>query len=140
MSSIKGWKIIAQLLVAAACLWPALPVHAEEKMTPAQREYLRYCGACHGPDGKGTGGIAGLLTVKPSDLTGLAKKHSGEFPTMEVIEYITGTRRVAAHGDSEMPIWGERFREDTAMSPTQNAEIRGKIQLITDYVRTLQAK
>jgi mono/diheme cytochrome c family protein len=47
---------------------------------PGRAMYLRYCGACHGPQGKGDGAAGSLMSPKPADLTRLAEKHDGTFP------------------------------------------------------------
>ena len=43
--------------------------------------YSNYCAACHGTDAKGTGPLANLLKSKPADLTLIAKRNGGQFPT-----------------------------------------------------------
>jgi cytochrome c553 len=42
--------------------------------------YLRYCGSCHGSEGKGDGTVSRSLKIKPADLTQLKKKNNGVFP------------------------------------------------------------
>lgn len=114
--------------------------HAADDLRDAQRAtYLRYCGACHGPGGKGDGVAATVMRPKPTDLTGIAKANGGEFPMMRVIEYIDGTKDVRAHGDPQMPVWGEIFRAE-AGEHWKAAEVRGRIFFIADYLRSIQEK
>jgi mono/diheme cytochrome c family protein len=102
--------------------------------------YRKYCGACHGPSGRGDG-IAGVLfNPKAADLTQLAKKAGGQFPYQRTLRYIDGRESVHAHGDPDMPVWGEVFRQESSWSIEHSAEIRGKLMLITDYVQSIQAK
>ena len=108
--------------------------------TPGEAAYRRYCGACHGISGKGDGVAAGTMRPKPTDLTQIAKRHRGTFPYVLVKESIDGRKPIAAHGDSAMPVWGLIFAEEKAQNPTSAAEVRGQVQLITDYVATIQAK
>ena len=80
------------------------------------------------------------LTAKPTDLTQLAKNAGGEFPMLKVIQSIDGTATVRAHGDSDMPVWGDRFREPNGASMRRQAAVRGKILLIAEYLRSIQVK
>jgi mono/diheme cytochrome c family protein len=55
-------------------------------------EYLNWCAACHGADGKGSGPVSEVLKVAPANLTVLAKKNSGVFPLNSVFETIYGLK------------------------------------------------
>ena len=116
-------------------LLSVVTVHAGEQ--PGQALYLRYCAACHGRQGRGDGPVAPALGEKPTDLTQLAATHGEEFPLQAVVDAIDGTRTLRAHGVSEMPVWGEVFRPDSA-SPQQKVVARRKIVPIADYLRSLQ--
>lgn len=113
---------------------------AEPAGDPGRAMYLRYCGACHGPAGKGDGIAGSFMTPKPADLTQIAAKHDGTFPFQAVMAYIDGTKDVRAHGDPVMPVWGETFRAEAAWDMGRRVEVQGKLMLITDYVRSIQAK
>jgi mono/diheme cytochrome c family protein len=110
-------------------------VHAEEH--PGRPLYLRYCAACHGRQGHGDGPVAPALGEKPTDLMQLAATHGEEFPLQAVVDAIDGTRRVRAHGVSEMPVWGEVFQPDRA-SRKEKLAARSKMIAIADYIRFLQ--
>jgi mono/diheme cytochrome c family protein len=100
--------------------------------------YVRYCGACHGPEGKGDGIAGTFMRPKPIDLTQIAKGNGGDFPFMRVMETIDGRRTVRAHGDPQMPVWGEIFdREASAPSGREN-QVRTKVMAITEHLRSLQ--
>jgi mono/diheme cytochrome c family protein len=116
------------------------PVLAAEADDPGKALYLRYCGACHGPDGKGDGIAGTFMRPKPIDLTQIAKKHGGEFPFQRVMQVVDGRETVRAHGDPDMPVWGEIFQTQAAWDMTRRAEVRGKIMVITDYLRSIQEK
>jgi mono/diheme cytochrome c family protein len=124
-----------------AVLVAGVPVRAgEPSVDPARAMYLRYCGACHGPAGKGDGIAGTFITPKPADLTQLAVKNGGTFPFQAVMAYIDGTQDVRAHGDPTMPVWGETFRAEAAWDMGRRVEVQGKLMLITDYVRSIQTK
>ena len=124
---------------AALALWAIAPA-ATRAEDAGKQLFTRYCGACHGPGGKGDGILSGLLKVKPKDLTQIAKNNGGRFPAQRVMRFIDGTTDVRAHGNPDMPVWGEVFRESLQDSPAQKAEIRGTILLIADYIRSIQEK
>jgi len=52
--------------------------------------FKSYCAACHGIDGRGTGPAAAALKIPPADLTTLAKKNGGKFPSARVERVIAG--------------------------------------------------
>jgi mono/diheme cytochrome c family protein len=102
--------------------------------------YARYCSACHGAGGRGDGVVSQLMRPPPADLTQLVRKAGGKFPYYEVMRTIDGRETVRAHGDHDMPVWGELFTEEEGESPQRYAIARGKVVLITDYVESLQQK
>jgi hypothetical protein len=56
------------------------------------------------------------------------------------MQIIDGRQPVGAHGKTDMPVWGEILGEEVGRSPAQDAIIRGKINIITEYLRALQVK
>ena len=127
------------LSAALVLVIPAL-AGAESDTEPGRAMYLRYCGACHGPGGKGDGVAGSFMRPKPADLTRLAEENGGTFPFNKVMSYIDGTQDVRAHGDPVMPVWGEVFRAEAAWDMGRRTEVKGKLMSITDYVRSIQAK
>jgi len=123
------------LLVADRALAQADP-------NPASGEdlYRRYCSSCHGIDARGDGPVAAVLKAKPKDLTRIAERRRGVFPTAELVRIVDGRDVAIAHGTREMPVWGKRFGE--ALNPGTAAETvrRGTAQLIVDYLSTIQVK
>ena len=99
--------------------------------------YSSHCAPCHGPDGKGGGPLATQLKVWPPDLTQLAKKNKGVFPSMRIAAVIDGEFDKAAHGSREMPIWGPVFRS-MAHGHSDSAQLR--INRVVKYLESLQQK
>ena len=97
--------------------------------------YTTWCASCHGASGKGDGPTAAALKTKPADLTQLAKKNGGKFPTDRVKGYIEGASVVPAHGSREMPVWGAFFRKIG-----DEKAVTYRLVTLTNYVETLQAK
>jgi mono/diheme cytochrome c family protein len=97
--------------------------------------YTTWCASCHGALGKGDGPTAAALKTKPADLTALAKKNGGKFPTERVRNYIDGMTVIAAHGSREMPVWGAFFK-----SIGDEKAVTYRLVTLTNYVESLQAK
>ena len=116
------------------------PVSAGGSDHPGRAMYLRYCGACHGPNGQGDGIAGTFMRPKPIDLTQIAKENGGTFPTIQVMRDIDGTQEVRAHGDPDMPVWGEVFRDQSTWDVARRADTRGKLLVITEYLQTIQVK
>ena len=94
-----------------------------------------YCATCHGTIGRGDGPVAPALRTRPADLTSLARRNGGAFPRDAVRGFITGDgRTVAAHGPTDMPIWGPMFR---AFEP--DARVRVRIENLVAHIESLQA-
>jgi mono/diheme cytochrome c family protein len=120
--------------------------HAQDdQVASGAAEYKIACFQCHGEAGKGDGPMAQFLTIKPTDLTLLAKNNNGKFPFREVFQTIDGRAGVKAHGEGPMPIWGERYTAQsggTLIEPykTWTAEpfVRARILELTYYLQSIQ--
>ena len=100
--------------------------------------YVQYCSSCHGKDGRGNGPVSPHLKIKPPDLTLLAKKNKGIYPLDDVMKAIDGRRLVRAHGDRDMPVWGEVFRSKLEGQKYPELTTLLKAKLIAEYIATLQ--
>jgi mono/diheme cytochrome c family protein len=97
--------------------------------------YKQYCAACHGADAKGHGPARRSLRIPAPDLTTLAKRHGGKFPTLYVTGILQFGPGVPAHGASNMPTWGPLF--EYYYNPES---ARRRIQNLCDYLAALQEK
>jgi mono/diheme cytochrome c family protein len=136
-------KHAASAALAIAAL--AAPVSAEQPLghDPVLAElgapiFQRYCSSCHGLAGRGDGPTAAALRKRPADLTAIAKRRGGEFPTGEIAKFIDGRFELPAHGSREMPIWGERFGSDVPDSDVGESIARGNIASLVEYLKSLQ--
>ncbi len=114
--------------------------HVPVKPTSAasgQEMYVTYCAVCHGKDGKGGGPAAEALKVPPPDLTTLAKKNGGQYPSMRVNSTIRGEANLPAHGSKDMPVWGRLF---WSLSGGHSAEVQQRVANLNNYIESLQAK
>jgi mono/diheme cytochrome c family protein len=132
---------LCSALAALCAVAPVWAQTAEEKLAAAgHEEYLQYCASCHGTGGKGDGPIAGDLSVAPADLTKISARRGGTFPQAMIAEFIDGRRRVRAHGPGNMPVWGHRFDREAPTAPAGDIAIRGRVMLLIEYLRSIQAK
>jgi mono/diheme cytochrome c family protein len=70
--------------------------------------FRTYCASCHGTTATGGGPAAVAMKVPPPDLTRIAARNSGVFPSERVSQIVLG-RGPAAHGERTMPVWGDVF-------------------------------
>jgi mono/diheme cytochrome c family protein len=124
--------VMTALVSGSATGWAA------EGENQGRTVYLRYCGACHGPQGHGDGIAGTFMTPKPVDLTRIATKHDGKFPFQGTMHVIDGTDNVRAHGDPDMPVWGEVWKTQAGSAAAGRAEVKGKLMLITEYLQSIQ--
>jgi mono/diheme cytochrome c family protein len=97
-----------------------------------------YCASCHGVDGKGGGHVAPALKTRPPDLTTLAQRNGGTFPAAKVEEVIRGDQRAAAaaHGSTDMPVWGPIFRGLDSAKEINDARIENLVK----FIESIQAR
>lgn len=138
--------VVAMTMLALAQSQPAKDQPAKEiKHVPMKQTspasgmemYKSYCAVCHGTDGKGNGPAASALKVPPPDLTLLAGKNGGKYPSLRVSAIIRGEEVLAAHGSKDMPIWGNLF---WSMSGGHEAEVQQRVSNLNKYIESLQKK
>jgi mono/diheme cytochrome c family protein len=105
--------------------------------TSGQEMFAAYCAACHGSDAKGNGPAAPALKTAPANLARLAASHNGTFPENRVFGILSGTIEIAAHGSSEMPVWGTLLRN---LSHGDSNKTNLRITNLTSYVKSIQEK
>jgi mono/diheme cytochrome c family protein len=98
--------------------------------------FRAYCAPCHGDDGKGNGPVAPALSAKPTDLTTIASRNSGVFPSERVGKIIAGDDQVLAHGSREMPTWGPIFHQVERDRDLGNV----RLQNVVKYLESIQKK
>lgn len=143
----------SRVLVAAALTVSLAGVASAADKKPkadvGKFEYENSCALCHGKDGKGGGAIVDLLKKAPTDLTTLSKKNNGVFPFERVYAVIDGREMIKAHGDRDMPAWGNRYSTDSMKAaeyymdaPYYDMEMytRSRILALIDYLNRIQAK
>jgi mono/diheme cytochrome c family protein len=103
-----------------------------------KREYMDICAQCHGPTGTGEGRT--LTEANPPDLTLLSRKNGGKFPFEHVYRIVDGREMTEAHRRA-MPFWGKVFQKPgKENTPESDAEVKGRILPLVEYIGTLQKK
>jgi mono/diheme cytochrome c family protein len=144
---------LKRLIIASLATGFAAAAQAED-FDVGKSEFQSSCAVCHGTGAKGDGPVSSQLKVPPPDLTTLAKKNNGVFPTNAAYEIIYGLKTIPAHGTREMPIWGYQFTPMTNLphdidlsywkmfgpEPSSEVVVRTRILAITDYLSRIQEK
>lgn len=136
-NGMRNGSILAACGLLAACV----AVEAPEQATNPADDYAAYCAACHGSGGAGDGEMAGDLAKKPADLTTLAQRNKGVFPTTKVMAQIWGY--AGMKGAGVMPNFGPLLEGDTVpydggdgiQTPTPV-----RLVALAEYLKTLQVK
>ena len=123
---------------------------AQQDFDLGKHEYDSKCASCHGASGKGDGSIRAHLVKAPSDLSTLAKRNGGAFPSQLVWMTIDGrtSTQIGPHGSREMPVWGSEYRQEVlraagpegAMYAKPEWYVRGRIVALIDYLARIQGK
>lgn len=146
---VVGLGKCAIALAAAGAFGAA---YAQQGLDLGKLEYDSSCASCHGASGRGDGPVARYLAKAPTDLTTLARRYGGAFPTQYVWEIIDGrtSSDIGPHGTREMPVWGTEYRARALQMQRSAPEwdpaalpewyVRGRIIALIDYMARMQAK
>jgi len=122
--------IILAALSLAACV---------EEPIDGRTAYMENCASCHGPSGMGDGPAARGLAVAPPDLTMIASRNGGVFPTNQVMSTIDGLDR-GTHFSAAMPEFGAGDLGETVI--VENAglgtPVPMKLLVLTEYLQSIQ--
>jgi len=140
MRVMKFISVAAILMCGALAMAQTTVKHVPISNVPSTsgpEMYKSYCAACHGVDGKGNGPAAPAMKTVPTDLTVLAQKNNGKYPSSHVAAVIRGQAISPSHGSEDMPVWGPLF---SSISQGHDAQVQQRIANLVSYIETLQAK
>jgi nucleotide-binding universal stress UspA family protein/mono/diheme cytochrome c family protein len=132
---------VGAAMLAALLLGPSLASAQDEPMrqsTPGGEVYRTYCVACHGASARGDGPLAATMTKKPANLTEIARRNGGVFPSELVFRTIDGRNKVRGHGGPDMPEWAEAFAKSSEAGDAER--VKKVIQSLVDYLESLQLR
>jgi len=98
--------------------------------------FRTYCIVCHGQTGVGDGPLASSLRRKPANLTEIAKRNGGEYPSQLIFRVIDGRQPVRGHGGPDMPTWGDAFSRTIEGGDEQS--VRERIDALVKYLESIQ--
>ena len=103
--------------------------------------YERLCASCHGVSAHGDGPVSSLIKIRVPDLTRIAQRDGGEFPTEDVRRTIDGRFDRPAHGARDMPVWGWQFYDSSSTNDAaERARVDSMIDRLVQYLRSIQVE
>jgi mono/diheme cytochrome c family protein len=127
------------MMVLGLLLAPRPAAAQEYKQSTTGGEiYRTYCASCHGTAALGDGPLASAMTKKPANLTEIAKRNGGQFPSELVFKTIDGRQPIRGHGGPDMPVWGDAFAKSREIGDTDR--VKAVIQSLVDYLDGLQLR
>ena len=129
------------LVIAAFSMAALLAACAPQPEKVGDRLFNEYCTSCHGTSGQGDGPAAKDLDRPVPDLTLLAARNAGSFPTARVMTVIDGYTRVQ-EGNVTMPDFGIELQAgplvlydsgDGRATPTPS-----KLVALAEFLKTIQ--
>lgn len=126
------------VLLLSACT--STPERSPAQMSGMEM-YQQLCSSCHGVSGHGDGPVSSLIKIGVPDLTRIAQREGGEFPTEDVRRTIDGRWDRRAHGARDMPVWGWQLYDSSASNdPQERATVDAMIARLVDYLRSIQVE
>ena len=129
---------VAMVLLLSAC---ASTVERSPAEMSGMEMYQQLCSSCHGTGGQGDGPVSSLIKIGVPDLTRIAHREGGEFPTEDVRRTIDGRWDRRAHGARDMPVWGWQLYDSSSSNDAQErATVDSMIGRLVDYLRSIQVE
>jgi mono/diheme cytochrome c family protein len=143
LRSRTRWRhsvLLAALLATVSCANSQPPAAQYAALQKQGRSlYVDHCELCHGADARGEGELPGLSTP-PADLTRIAVRRGGDFPSGEIAHYIDGRMPIDGHRSPDMPVWGRVMSTEFGDPSVREEVTRGKISALVSYLRSIQVE
>lgn len=131
---------VAAVLLISGCASSAADPREVRDLSGVEM-YERLCASCHGAAGHGDGPVASLINIRVPDLTRIAQRDGGEFPTQDVRRTIDGRYDRPAHGARDMPVWGWQFYDSSSTDDaSERAHVDSMIDRLLQYLRSIQVE
>ena len=136
---LLGALLLPSVAARADAQTPQPQTNVEPRQSIAGRDVFRtYCATCHGPTGRGDGPLADSMRRKPTNLTEIAKRNGGTYPSDLVFRTVDGREPVRGHGGPDMPVWGDAFARSAGGGDAE--AVRAKIESLVKFIETIQVK
>lgn len=136
--------LVAGMVLGAIASAAGEPLSNQALITAAN-DFKSYCTPCHGSSATGDGPLAADLSTPLVDLTQISARAGGTFPADAVYDKIEGLSMPNAHGNREMPVWGNVFVMQAVGKSTSLADAKTaadlaerRIRALVGYLETLQ--
>lgn len=126
-----------RLISLVMALGLAAPAAAQD-VIQGEALYRFYCATCHGNSATGNGPMSPSLVVAPANLTTLAARNGGVFPTTRIVMRIDGRDPLVSHG-STMPVYGDFFEGTDAATKAETGQPIMTSQPIVDLLAYLES-
>jgi mono/diheme cytochrome c family protein len=134
----KGILAGVAVVLLGAC---ASTVERSPAQMSGMQMYQQLCSSCHGTGGHGDGPVSSLIKIGVPDLTRIAHREGGEFPTEDVRRTIDGRWDRRAHGARDMPVWGwQLYDSESSTDVQERAIVDSMIGRLVDYLRSIQVE
>ena len=131
----------AKLPLTVIILSVAGALHAAEAPDLSGAELFRqFCSTCHGTTARGNGPVAPALKHKVPDLTRIATRAGGNYPTERVRKIIDGQESLMAHGTREMPVWGWEWYAFKGEDEARRKLVAERVDKLVEYLGAIQRK
>jgi nucleotide-binding universal stress UspA family protein/mono/diheme cytochrome c family protein len=140
-ATIGNLAFIGAAAVAIVLAVPTLARAQDPPMvqtTPGGEVFRTYCATCHGTSARGDGPLASSMNRKPSNLTEIAKRNGGLYPSELVFRTIDGRNPVRGHGGPDMPVWGDAFAKSREAGDADR--VKAVIQSLVNYLESIQLR
>lgn len=105
-----------------------------------EETYMRYCAACHGEDGRGSGPVSAGLPISVPDLTRLQQRSGDKFEEDLLRKIIDGRENVIVHGTRYMPVWGYEFWVEEGADDAAKERVQTIVDNLVYYLRSIQVE
>jgi nucleotide-binding universal stress UspA family protein/mono/diheme cytochrome c family protein len=132
---------VAAAVFSTLLLGPAIAQAQDQptrQTTAGAAVFSTYCAACHGTSARGDGPLASNMIKKPANLTEIAKRNGGVYPSEMVFKTIDGRQPVRGHGGPDMPVWGDAFGRSREAGDADR--VKAVIQSLVDYLDSIQLR
>ena len=135
---MAGLTVAPGWVTTASAQTPTPPAETYQQSTPGAEVFRTYCATCHGTSARGDGPLASSMRQKPANLTEIAKRNGGLFPTDMVFRTIDGRQPVRGHGGPDMPVWGDAFSKSREAGDADR--VKAVIDSLVAFLESIQLR